>query len=299
MFEKCYILYADEKYAKTAERCAQSIRRWSDIPIYAYMLNTDIKIEYAECIRWDCELTSDESQRYFEDGDNFYINRLNKSVYSMLIQRPLIVKDALNRFAKKVAYIDSDSIATPNVDNIFNMFNNESEYPFFVEGIYDVLFMNGRGGIYGVDYTKSLEHPACMLFNVDQTKRKTYRQTGYFVSGHNCHNFLEEWYSMCSNTEVLNNCDWYAPFNEETIVNVLLWKYDINEGLPYIYVNIGNTSISEVYSFEYTGVKNHIREWVAIPSKEQELLFFHGQKNERIMLEMIEEIKEQYAKSRS
>ena len=79
------------------------------------------------------------------------------------------------------------------------MFNNESEYPFFVEGIYDVLFMNGRGGIYGGDYTKSLEHHACMLFNVDQTKRKTYRQTGYFVSGYNCHNFLEEWYSMCSN----------------------------------------------------------------------------------------------------
>lgn len=290
--ERCYVLYSDEAYSQTVEKCAMSIRQNSQLPIYVYMMNSDIKIgvEGTETIRWDCEIMPDESPRYSQHGTNFYINRSNSSIYSMLIQRPLVVKHALDNFAECVAYVDGDSVATKNADRIFEYLNREAEIPAFVEGIYDVLFMGGRGGIYGDDYTKSLEHPACELFGVDQRVREKYRQTGYFVAGQKCRNFLEEWYSMCSDAAVMENCGHYAPFNEETIANVLLWKKKAFGGLPYIYVNIGATSVEEVYSIGFNGQKNHVREWVAIPAKESELMFFHGEKNPESMRRMIEEI---------
>jgi len=290
--EKCYILYSDEAYSPTVEKCAKSIRQFSDIPIYVYMMNSDISIdvEGTKTIRWDCEVVPDESPRYSQHGTNFYINRYNKSIYSMLIQRPLIAKHALENYSESVAYVDGDSVATKNADRIFGYLDPDSDHPAFVEGIYEVLFMGDRGGIYGGDYTRSLEHPACELFGVDQSVRKKYRQTGYFVAGHKSIGFLEEWHDMCSHPLIIDNCWLYAPFNEETIANVLLWKKKIFDGLPYVYVNIGATSISEVYSIGFSGQKNHIREWVAIPAEEEELLFFHGEKNPGNMQSMIEEI---------
>jgi len=291
--KRCYVIYSDEAYVPTAEMCAKSIRTYSQIPIVAYVMNSDRKIDVdgVETIRRDCNVMEDDSQRYFIDGENFYINRTNKSIYSMLIQRPSVVRHALENFAEEAAYIDADSVATKHVDRIFDMRNAEEEYPSFVEGIYDVLFMGGRGGIYGDDFTRSLEHPACEFFGVDQTVRKDYRQTGYFVSGQNCIPFLKEWHEMCSDPEISENCWLYAPFNEETIANVLLWKKKAFGGIPYMYVNIGATSIEEAYSIGFTGNKNYVREWVAIPGMEEDLLFFHGEKNPENMNLMIEEIK--------
>lgn len=291
--ERCYVLYSDEAYSPTVEKCAMSIRQQSQLPIYVYMMNSDIKIgvEGTETIRWNCEVMPDESPRYSQHGTNFYINRANRSIYSMLIQRPLVVKHALENFSESVAYVDGDSVATKNSDRIFEYLSREAQIPSFVEGIYDVLFLGDRGGIYGDDYTRSLEHPACELFGVDQKTREKYRQTGYFVAGQKCVPFLEEWYSMCSDPAVMENCRHYAPFNEETIANVLLWKKKALGGLPYIYVNIGATSVEEVYSIGFNGQKNHVREWVAIPANESELMFFHGEKNPESMQRMIEEIK--------
>ena len=61
------------------------------------MMNSDSKVDIKDTtsIRWDCEVPEDLSSRYIQDGKNFYINRQNRSIYSMLIQRPLVVKNAL------------------------------------------------------------------------------------------------------------------------------------------------------------------------------------------------------------
>lgn len=291
--KKCYVLYSDEKYHPTVSKAAESIRQFSSVPIYVYMMNSDLKVdvEGTETIRWDCEVVPDESARYSQHGSNFYINRYNKSIYSMLIQRPLVMKHAIQNFAECAAYIDGDSVATKNAERIFEFFDPESEHPAFVEGIYEVLYMGNRGGIYGEDYSRSLEHPACELFGVDQTVRKKYRQTGYFVAGDRCLEFLDEWHQMCTHPQIMETTWLYAPFNEETILNVLLWKKMIFDGLPYLYVNIGATSIEEVYSIGFTGQKNHVREWVAIPAIESELMFFHGEKHPESMNSMIEEIR--------
>jgi len=189
--------------------------------------------------------------------------------------------------------VDSDSVATQYCDRIFDMYDSSLDYPYFVEGIYDYLIINGRGGAGSKDdLSTTLEHPACELFGVNQYVREKYRQTGYFVSGPNTIDFLEEWYWMCTHPKVLKNFEFYAPYHEETLANVLLWKYNRLDGLPYIYMNGNNETIDKVFNEKlFTGESRHLGEWFKIPGREEDLLFVHGEKRGWIREEMLERLK--------
>jgi autotransporter strand-loop-strand O-heptosyltransferase len=289
--DKAYVLYSTENYFDIVSTCVKSIREYSDLPIFVYLMNSDLKIDIKDVVtlRWDLDIDeSDDSLMYINSKDNFYINRNNKKIYKILIQRPLITKDVLEKYAKTVAYIDSDSIATPYADSIFKLTESKN-YPYFVQGIYEYLLVGDRGGaVSRDDLSTTLEHPACELFGVNQYVRDKYRQTGYYVANENCIDFLNEWYEMCIHPTVLGNIPYYAAYNEETILNVLLWKKKILDGLPYIYTNGGSDFVDRVYS------DSNIDEselWVKLPKNKENLLFFHGEKRIPEMNKMIQKIK--------
>lgn len=292
--EKSYVLYANEQYYDIVYSCVKSLRTFSKLPILVYLLDSDkkIDIENVTTIKWNTKLLSDE-EMYLNSSGNFYIDRSKNSVYRLLIQRPLIVKDALEKYSDVVAYVDSDSVATQYCDRIFDMYDSSLDYPYFVEGIYDYLIINGRGGAGSKDdLSTTLEHPACELFGVNQYVREKYRQTGYFVAGQNTIDFLEEWYWMCVHPKVLKNFELYAPYHEETLANVLLWKYNRLDGLPYIYMNGTNQTIDKVFNENlFTGQPRHLGEWFRIPGKEEDLLFVHGEKRGWIREEMLERLR--------
>ncbi len=266
--EKAYVLYATESYIDTATAAVASIKRVSDVPVMVYLLNSDKLVERADVtINWKCDI-----KNVFQRD---YIDRKDPDIYNILIQRPLIVKDALSR-ANVVAYVDADSVATDQVGNIFNFFDDRSIYPYFVEGIYNYLMVDGKGDI---------EQPILRLFNVQ--RQEMYRQTGYFVAGQFCVQFLDEWWWMCNHPSIKANPKHYAPFHEETVVNVLLWKNIYTEGLPYIYIN---GSLDRIDEIEFTGNNTLIREWVKIPASKDKLLFYHGEKKKDVMLQMIDKI---------
>lgn len=148
------------------------------------------------------------------------------------------------------------------------------------------MIIDGRGGADSRDdLSTTLEYPACELFKVDQNVRDIYRQTGYFVAGQWCKDFLDEWWWMCNNPKVVRNHKWYAPYHEETIANVLLWKNKQMAGLPYIYIN---GSLDMIKNVEFHGYKKQISHFVTIPARESELLFYHGEKDAVTMYRMIE-----------
>ena len=280
MHDKAFVLYATESYKDTVQACVHSINVMSDIPVFVYMLNSNIQIDGAYTTNWKCDTVNVPQEKY--------IDRSRKDIYQILIQRPAIVKHAL-RWAKTVAYIDSDTVVTSHVNSIFSYFPEKSHHPYFVEGIYDWMILDGRGGAMSYDnLSTTLEHPACELFNVDQYFRTTYRQTGYFVAGQWCEKFLDEWVWMCNHPAVLENPQYFAPYHEETIANVLLWKWKVNEGLPYLYIN---GSLDLVNRVEFTGYKRHISHFVATPAKEGDLLFYHGEKDAITMYRMIERLR--------
>jgi len=298
-FDKSYVYYATEKYFDIVKKSVESIRQFSNLPVIVYLLNSDKKIDVENTItvNWKCNIGESENM-FINENNNFYINRSNSEIYNILIQRPLIVKDALEKYSNVVTYVDSDSIATKSVDNIFDMYDETLNYPYFVEGIYDYLIINGRGGASSKDdLDNTLEQPLCELFNVDQKVREKYRQTGYFVSGQETIEFLDEWYHMCIHPKILKNNDWYAPFNEETILNVLLWKKNIKDGLPYIYVNGSLDTIDRVNEIGFNGTDTHYGDWFKIPKKRGNLLFYHGEKRIDVLDKMIKKLKGLYYKN--
>ena len=296
---KAYILHANEKYFDIIYTAILSIRQYSNLPIYVYLINSNRKIDISgvTTIKWDLNLKN-KNNNYIQDGDNFYINRGSSEIYNILIQKPLITKHALENFADIVAYIDSDSIATPYVENIFNYYNNSKSYPYFGQGIYQFLHYNGRGGAMDEsDLSTTLEHPVSELFKLNQYNRiaRFYRQTGYFIAGKNNIDFLEEWYWMCNHPTILKDTAYYAPFHEETILNPLLWDRKFYNGLPLVYLNGTLDNIEEVYiNLGFTGNTRNIRQWFKIPANKEELLFFHGEKNIEVRNKMIVKLKQLY-----
>lgn len=293
--KNAYVLYANENYFDIVSVCAKSIRTFSDLPIYVYLLNCHKKVDLENTYTklWDCDIDIDDNESMYvgKDGDNFYVNRASKKIYRLIKERPLIVKDAL-KYADNVCYVDCDSVATPYIDRVFELFNKHSFYPFFTEGIYDFLMMNGRGGAIGNDFSTTLEHPACELFGINQNNRKKYRTSNIFVAGRNCIDWLDEWYWMETNPKILNDPEFYAPFQDETIANCLLWKYNFQDGLPYVYTNASLDRIDKIYyEIGFNGKTNMISEWFKLPSKKENLLVFHGEKRVHVMEQIIEKLK--------
>jgi hypothetical protein len=233
------------------------------------MLNSNNKVLVENTItkRWDCDVKHLKKR-------NDYIDREDKQIYKLLIERPKIVKDAL-KYAEVVAYVDTDSVATKKVNEIFNYFPIDSPYPYFTKGIYDFLIINGRGGASNYDnLTNTLEAPVCELFRTDQRERQFtgYRQTGYFVAGQKCIDFLELWSYRCQHPVILKDNAWYASFNEETILQSCLYDEAATEGLPYCYINGLHKDL------EYKEQEYFIGEWLKVPLK-QNHLFYHGEKD--------------------
>ena len=139
--ERCYVFYATENYFEIVKTSILSIREYSNLPIFVYTLNsyTNFNIENVFTVKWFCDIEFDNDMYEVISNNNFYINRRNKNIYNVLIQRPLIVKDCLEKYSKTVCYIDSDSIATPYIEYIFNFFDDNSNYPYFVKGLYEYL----------------------------------------------------------------------------------------------------------------------------------------------------------------
>jgi hypothetical protein len=269
--EKAYVLYADESYLDLLDACCRSIRNFSNYPIFCYILNSDKKIvvDNTYCIRWDCDVKHLKQR-------NDYINREDKQIYKLLIERPKIVKHALEKFAEVVAYIDTDSVASPYCNNIFDYFNPASDYPYFTKGIYDFLIINGRGGASSYDdLGNTLEAPVCELFKSDQRERQFtgYRQTGYFVAGQKCIDFLELWSYRCNHPAILKDNAWYASFNEESVLQTLIYDFKAYNGLPLVYVNGLRKGL------EFKGQEYFMGEWFKVPAQKDDLLFYHGEKD--------------------
>ena len=273
--EKAYVLYANSSYYHTVSAAVKSINQVSKLPVIVYLLNDNRDVEGATIThKWTYTGST------IKQTD--YIDRNDSRVYKLLIQRPSIVKHALNNYADTIAYIDSDTVVTPYIDSIFSYFPNTSSNPYFVKGIYDYLFINRRGGVETKEELhKSLEHPACELFGIDQSNRSSYHQTGYFVASNLCMDFLDEWEWMCNHPKVLKNPQYYAPYHEETLANILLWHHGITEGLPYMYMNY--SKFVDTHDLPFTGETQYLDEWVRLPAKKEELLALHGEKRPKFM----------------
>ena len=291
---RAYVLYGTEAYLPTLEQCALSINAVSDVPVLVYLMGGNFDSDYyinknVTVVPWDIQLS--EKDLYSKDQNgNFYIRREKKDIYKILTERIAVIEDALLNHVDVVVYVDSDSIATEYLDRIFHMYHGEP-YVLATEGIYDWMFYDGRGACETRDdMTGTTEHHACQLFGVDQSVRKHYRTTNLFIAGQPSLPFIFEWKKMSKHPEILKNRELYAPYHEETLLNVLLWKYNYVDGLPYLYMNGSVEELNSYYNDEYKflGWTYHLKEWHKIAECKENVLVIHGEKRVDKMIEMRE-----------
>ena len=296
-YDKAFLLYGNEHYIPIIQSAINSLRTFTDLPRIVYLLNSDEKLsgKNVDTKKWICPIRNQEEELYNKNGDeNYYIDRNRVAIYDTLTQRPVITKDVLTYFSNTVCYLDADSVSLPNIEKIFDLYPNDETVPYFTKGVYDFMYWDGVGNS-GDDLTKTLEHPICSLYNIEQAFRfrAGYRQTGYYISGQNTLPFIDEWIDMCNNPIIKNNTVHYAAYHEETIVNCLLWKHKISRGLPNVYVNGSIETIDLINNKNtFTGEPRHIKDWVVVPSSRDELFFIHGEKRLDIIDNMIENLKE-------
>jgi autotransporter strand-loop-strand O-heptosyltransferase len=291
--EKGFVYYCNEKYIPIVEQSIRLIRKYSSLPIYVYLVDCsyDFKIKDVHTVLWSIDLDEFDETMYLGGEQNFYIKREDKRFYKLLIQRPLVVRHCLENYLETVAYLDTDTVPMPWVDNFFNHFDQSSEIPFFTECFYDYLTLNGKGGLPNSDFSNTLEHDTCVLLGVDQTVRRWYRQTGYFIAGQLCKDFLDEWYWLGNHPKILDNPERYAPFHEETIMNVLMWKKKLYQGLHIVYVNATSETVDKLFNeIKFNGENQTLGPWFAVPGELHHIYFLHGEKRLDVMSEMSQKI---------
>jgi autotransporter strand-loop-strand O-heptosyltransferase len=249
----------------------------------AYYIDKNVTV-----VPWYIDLSEKDLYNKDEQG-NFYIKRGKKDIYNILTERIAIIEDALLNHADTVVYVDSDSVATENLDRIFHMYNGEP-YVLATDGIYEWMFYEGRGACETRDdMTGTTEYNACQLFNVDQSVRTTYRTTNLFIAGEPALPFIAEWKKMSKHPEIIKNREFYAPYHEETLLNVLLWKYNYVDGLPYLYMNGSVEETNGLYNeYKFVGWTYHLKEWHKIASHKEDVLVMHGEKRVDKMKQMRE-----------
>ena len=292
--ERSFLLYGNENYLPIIKKTIKSIRSFSDLPIFVYLLNyfEEIDEKNVHVKKLICDIRKSEKlYENYEDG-SFYIDRNQVEIYDTLIQRPFITKDVLENYSETVCYLDADTTCLPNIEQIFDLYPKNEVVPYFTKGVYDFMYWDGVGNS-GDDLTKTLEHPTCELYNIDQSFRfqAGYRQTGYYITGQNSLPFISEWMEMCNNPIIKNDTVKYAAYHEETIANCLLWKYKSDRGLPHVYVN-GTLETIDLINDETTfiGEPRHIKDWLVVPSKREELFFIHGEKRLNVIEKMINKL---------
>jgi hypothetical protein len=300
--KRTYITHVTRDYLEVALNLAKSIRLFSEMPLLVYCINLkeedqdnfrEIDSVYTRNIDLDIEEAS--STDYTEDqGGNFYVNRSSSRIYKILCAKTIAMGMALEEGWENVCYLDSDCLATPLVDELFNWSYIIKDYPIATEGIHEYMLSIKNGiqignpfeGTWPVaDNTKCLEWPLMSFLEVDPGNRGRYRTTGIMLMNQKCLPFIKTWRELCFILPKLVDLERYAPYHEETIYNVLSWK-KTNEGFPLCYVNLGEglETVKHTYSQDSKGGEsswsddNHSQRFYMIPDDKRNIKVLHGEK---------------------
>lgn len=303
--KRAFITHVTENYLEIARNLALSIRNFSEIPLIIYIINPSSQNEFLfggidnvflRTINLDLDGITDLDYSYNSSG-NFYVNRKSPRIYKILCGKILALESALEEGFEEICYLDSDCIATPIIEDIFEWSSSIKDYPICTEGIhqYMIILENGkeRGNPFEgcwpeTDLTKTLEWPLMQFLQMNQAARGTYRTTNVILANTRCLNFIKVWKELCYLLPKLNvDLSYYAAYHEETVYNILSWK-KTNEGLPLCYINLRD-GIQTVRHFYEEGVpgfstwmdeenKDYSMNFYLIPHEKNNVKVLHGEK---------------------
>lgn len=205
--------------------------------------------------------------------------------------KPKILLDLLSKFENETfCFIDVDVVVGKRLD--FNKLlqgknftyplggHHYCEVPFlydyFSDGTAIHYVTNALCDYLGVDVKSDVIGDTKIIGNSCR-----YIQNCFILFNNSHYDFILEWDSICDNKFLRSKQKFYFPFPDETVFNVLLWKYKVTETLGFIHTNCHTF---EAYK---KGEENHfIQNELLIdnhpPSlviNSQDLMYYHGNKN--------------------
>jgi hypothetical protein len=300
--KRCFITHTDKNYIPVAINLVKSLSIFSEIRIIVYCVNctseeTQPLLEFKNAIVRDIRIEDliESHNINFGDNGNFYVERANKRTYQILCAKVKAMQSSLSEGWTEICYLDSDCLATPIINEIFNWGDSITDYPLGTEGIHNYMLIIKDGKQIGNPFENSwpepdnklcLEWPLMEMLGVGPGDRGTYRTTGIMLMNSNCINFVNQWNDVCDLIgRNYNDPSNIAPFHEETVFNVLLWKKG-NSGLPLCYVNIaeGVKTVKDFYSDSVSAgtrswdEEEHDKRFFAIPNDKSHVKVLHGEK---------------------
>ena len=319
-----YITHITPNYLDLAINLARSVRVFSNKKILIYCLNPG---EHREEIQKrignidnvflrEIELDIEEKNENFDLAslDKFGEKRESSRFFKIISAKTIALEMALEEGYDRVCYLDSDCLATPLVDEIFEWSYLLEGYPLGTEGIHEYMVMMKDGVQKGnpfefswptPDNTLSLEWPIMNFMLMSPDQRGRYRTTNIMLADRGCLDFIKIWREFCYLLPKISRVDEVAPFHEETIYNALHWKYG-NNGLPLCYVNLyrGMETVKEFYSEDIKGGEtnygdpNNMMWFYKIPDEKRLVKVLHGEKNIEVSNSIIDLLDKKFSKDR-
>lgn len=300
---KTYITHVTRDYLEVALNLAKSVSLFSDLPLLVYCINLQEEDkqkfdEYknVQLRNIDLDISERTSEDYTSvDSGNFYVNRYSERIYNILCAKTIAMEMALEEGFDEVCYLDSDCLATPLVDELFNWMPIVTDYPIATQGIHEYMIWIENGVQHGnpfaggswpiADNKFCLEWPLMSFLEVGENERGSYRTTGIMLMNQKCLPFIKTWRELCFILPKLVNLKKYATYHEETIYNVLSWK-KTNQGFPLCYVNLGEglETVKHFYSDEAVEGKarwsneDTSQNFYRIPDNKRDTKVLHGEK---------------------
>ena len=280
MFPKrAFITFINERYKDLVERLIQSIELFSDYPIIVYSYNFEFnstsKRVFCKNLR-DPQLSlpvfTDED---LENGKVGIVDRKDYNTYYTLSRKQTVILDALNNGLEEAIFLDADGLVRENIDTSFDYLKECDDYPLIGKGLFEYMMLYGKGNPFVGD---TLEMPIMNLLGIHE-RSMHYVQTNFLVFNKNCKNFFEDCVKVSNNINILSHNLLYAPYHDETIINVMLWKRNAKKHLPLVHFNLSDfDSLLHFYKSNESGAINH-SPWHIIPSDKNDIKFFHGCKS--------------------
>jgi autotransporter strand-loop-strand O-heptosyltransferase len=299
---RAFITHTTENYEHITLNLVKSIQKYSKYKIFVYTIDYDGSSNLQKettCIRLDLNLPSlDDSSFILDTNGNSYVNRPKIRTYLTLGSKIDAMLHATSIIDEWV-YIDSDSIVNKNVDELFDYCNKITEFPLATLGPYEyVLITTPDGKLLGnpywkenntVDNENTLEWPLMKFMGMNPNQRSHYRTTNILVGNSKTKDFLKIWKETKDILPKLVSLETIAPYHEETLYNVLIWKINPNhEGLPISYINV-NSSDRLNHFFKFVPLKKTtIDHFYVIPENKNDIKVFHGEKRQSEIDKMFE-----------
>lgn len=291
--KKAFVTFTNEYYLPITEKLVKSVQQNSNYPIIVYSVNCDVPYQYPHMFtkRIDSDIAikpkfsafdkvvshkQGETVEVISPEDTFgIVDRNDLGTYVTLSRKPLVILDAINNGLEEGIFLDADGIAKENIDSAFDYLFGVENYPLVGKGLYEYMMLNGLGD---PAVGPTLEQPLMDLLGVTG-RTMPYVATNFILFTSKMKQFIEEWASVADRPEILKENVKYAPYHDETIINVLLWKYKATKQLPLVHYNLTNAQkAQEFYTTTQRGVYTD-SDWHYIPKDIDDIKYFHGCKS--------------------